>query len=446
MSSALAVHHQTKLKSVSALIERNREAIAHSLPKHLTLERIVRLAITELRSNPRLLDCDTSSLMSAIVKASQVGLELGGNMGQVYLVPYRDQVQLIIGYRGLLTLVRRSGAVTSFQTHVVYEKDFFELEYGLEEKIKHIPSRDGDPGRMTHVYAIARMRDGGVQYEVMNRAQVDAIRTRSRSSGNGPWVTDYDEMARKTVVRRLFKYLPMSIEMADAMSVDDDTDESIKRPEPSFTMPPLQAHVDEEPAQPQDDPQLPPPAPEQPALRVVRDDDDDMLSTYFDERDALPPQPEPPKASAAKKVTKRKGQGTRLPHRQVFDIAVDIEGLPMSPDLHTGLTTKESKWERLPGVTDQQIEEWRQQNEDTIMLTMLHDQLAYAEHANNIVDACDRLQEYAKNRLFCTYRQHIAELFAETLKQVAPTATDSDRRRVDEAMKKVKGWLDNKAG
>jgi recombination protein RecT len=216
--------------TVAQMMEKNRDSIAAALPKHLTVERLSRVALGELRTNPKLLECSPASLMNAIVKASQLGLEVGSAMGHAYLVPFKTECTLIIGYRGLIALARRSGEIQSITARVVYARDTFELEYGLEEKLRHIPSTDEDPGAVTHVYAVAKLKDGGIQYEVMTRAEVDAIRNRSNGYqtavkyGNkkNPWMTDYEEMARKTVMRRLFKYLPMSIEMADAMNAEAD--------------------------------------------------------------------------------------------------------------------------------------------------------------------------------------------------------------------------------
>lgn len=208
--------------TVSQMLEKSRDSIAAALPRHLTVERLTRVALGELRTNPKLLECQPASLMSAIVKASQLGLEVGSAMGHAYLVPYKTEATLIIGYRGMLALARRSGEIQSITARVVYSRDTFDLEYGLEEKLRHIPSTDEDPGQVTHVYAVAKLVDGGIQYEVMTRAEVEAIRRRSRAGGSGPWVSDWNEMARKTVLRRLFKYLPMSIEMADSLAVDDD--------------------------------------------------------------------------------------------------------------------------------------------------------------------------------------------------------------------------------
>jgi recombination protein RecT len=215
--------------TVAQMMEKSRDSIAAALPKHLTVERLSRVALGELRTNPKLLECAPASLMSAIVKASQLGLEVGSAMGHAYLVPYKTECTLIIGYRGMIALARRSGEIQSITARVVYARDTFELEYGLEEKLRHVPSTDEDPGPVTHVYAVAKLRDGGIQYEVMTRAEVEAIRRRSRGGQYGPWATDWSEMARKTVMRRLFKYLPMSIEMADAMSAEADDDRPSER-------------------------------------------------------------------------------------------------------------------------------------------------------------------------------------------------------------------------
>jgi recombination protein RecT len=210
--------------TVAEMMEKNRDSIAAALPKHLTVERLTRVALGELRTTPKLLECQPASLMNAIVKASQLGLEVGSGMGHAYLVPYKTECQLIIGYRGMIALARRSGEITSINARVVYANDDFMLEYGLEERLRHIPSTAEDPGAVTHVYAVAKLKDGGIQYEVMTRAEVEAIRKRSKAGNAGPWVTDWNEMARKTVMRKLFKYLPMSIEMADAMSAETDGD------------------------------------------------------------------------------------------------------------------------------------------------------------------------------------------------------------------------------
>lgn len=238
MSNAI-VARRDSLRTLSAFLDGRKTFIAKVIPRHLTPDRVVKVAITAASRTPKLLECTPESFALAVIQASQLGLEAGSPLGEAYLVPYGRECALIVGYRGLIALARRSGEIESIEAHVVHTRDRFELSFGLDAKLSHTPhmpappraadgdaamkawAEDADPGLLVAVYAIARLKGGAVQYEVMTRAQVDAIRARSRSSGNGPWVTDYEEMARKTVVRRLAKYLPMSIEMAQAIDLDD---------------------------------------------------------------------------------------------------------------------------------------------------------------------------------------------------------------------------------
>jgi recombination protein RecT len=201
--------------------------IKRALPRHMTPDRMARIALTELRRVPKLMECNPKSFFGAVIQASQLGLEPGGGLGHAYLVPYKQECQLIIGYRGMIDLARRSGQIVSITARVVHEKDEFSYAYGLNEKLDHTPFADGDPGRLIYVYAVARLKDGGVQFEVMSKADVDKIRQRSKSSSSGPWVTDYEAMAKKTVIRQIFKYLPVSVELRTAMDLDEraDTDQ-----------------------------------------------------------------------------------------------------------------------------------------------------------------------------------------------------------------------------
>src|SRR5690606_10332500 len=137
-----------------------------ALPKHLTPERLARVALTAISSNPRLLECTKESLALALIEAGQLGLEPNGVMGQAYLVPYfngktkKYEAQFQVGYRGLIDLARRSGEVTKVEARAVREGDYFEYEYGLTPQLVHRPDPSGQ-GEMTHVYAIAWLRDAG---------------------------------------------------------------------------------------------------------------------------------------------------------------------------------------------------------------------------------------------------------------------------------------------
>lgn len=198
-----------------------RAEIEKAAPKHVDARRLQRVALTAITKNPALLKCDRASFATAVLQAAELGLEPSGALGHAYLIPYGAECQLIVSFKGMVALARRSGEILSIEARAVYERDTFSLSYGLTSNLEHTPYLDGDSGPLRFVYAVAKLKDGGVQFDVMSRSQVDAIRARSRAGKSGPWVTDYDEMAKKTVVRRLFKMLPVSVELAEVFEKDD---------------------------------------------------------------------------------------------------------------------------------------------------------------------------------------------------------------------------------
>lgn len=221
--------------SISALLAKPeiKAQIGLALPRHMTPERLLRIALTEVRRNPKLAECSQASLLAAVFQCAQLGLEPGGSLGHAWLVPFGREVQFQIGYRGMIDLARRSGQIHSIEAHAVYEGDHFDCVLGLESDLKHLPDWSNpnrcDAGKLTFVYAVARLKDGGTQFEVMSRAEVEAVRKRSRSGSSGPWQTDFAAMALKTVVRRLFKWLPISIEMSRAVGLDEAAEIGIKQ-------------------------------------------------------------------------------------------------------------------------------------------------------------------------------------------------------------------------
>jgi recombination protein RecT len=208
-----------------------QEALPATAKRYLTAERMIKIATMAVSKSPLLLDCTRVSLLSSIMEAASFGLDFG-QLGQAYLVPRWNkkvngyEASLIIGYRGLIALSRRSGDLRSITAQVVYEKDEFELDLGSGKPPIHRPFLHGERGMPIAVYAVAWLVDGGTACDYMTWADVMKIKNRSQArtkSGDitGPWATDEDEMARKTVVRRLAKYLPMSVELADAIEIDD---------------------------------------------------------------------------------------------------------------------------------------------------------------------------------------------------------------------------------
>lgn len=200
-----------KAPTVYSMIEAQKSEIARALPKHMDADRLARIAITVIKQTPALGNCDPISLVGALMTCSQLGLE-PGPLGEAYLVPFGRQVTFIPGYRGLIKLAWQSGMLEEITAKVVRERDHFEYSFGLNAKLEHVPAR-GERGAVTDVWALAKFKNGGHAYEVMSVADVEKIRARSKASKSGPWVTDWDAMAKKTVIKQLMKFVPLSPEL-----------------------------------------------------------------------------------------------------------------------------------------------------------------------------------------------------------------------------------------
>lgn len=222
MSKALATIKQS-LQSDS-MVQALRDAVPITAAKFLTAERITKIVTTALDRSPKLLECEPRSILRSVIEIVQLGLEPGGPLGHAYLVPYGKQCTAILGYRGLIALARRSGSVESVYSEIIYEGDEYTLEYGSDPKLVHKPKLGGQSGPAIAAYCVAKFVGGGQHIEVMTAAQIDGIRARSKASGSGPWVTDWAEMARKTVVRRASKYWPLATEEASLIAQAIDVD------------------------------------------------------------------------------------------------------------------------------------------------------------------------------------------------------------------------------
>lgn len=202
------------------LSDQFKKQLALAVPKHLNADRMARIAATEVRKNKALLNTEPTSFLGSVMQAAQLGLEPGSALGQAYLVPYGNQCQLIIGYKGMIDLARRSGQVLSLNAYAVREGDDFNFQLGLKPDIHHVPSLEADRIKkpITYVYAVATLKGGGYQFEVMSRAEIEAVKAKAKSKNI--WNSYPEEMAKKTVIRRLFKYLPVSIEALEITNAD----------------------------------------------------------------------------------------------------------------------------------------------------------------------------------------------------------------------------------
>lgn len=204
---------QQKKNTVRALFEKMAPEFQRALPKHLSVERLIRIALNAVSKTPKLLDCSPESLCGAVLQAGQLGLECDGLMGQAYLIPYGKKATLQVGYKGLLQLARNTGEIASVQARVVHEKDSFSYQYGTDPKIEHTPYQgEDDAGPITHFYSVLSYKDGSFQFEVLTKAEVDAVMAKAQARDNGPWVTHYDEMGKKTALKRNLKLAPMQTE------------------------------------------------------------------------------------------------------------------------------------------------------------------------------------------------------------------------------------------
>lgn len=221
---------QQQGKSLQDVIRSQWGKIEAVMPKHLSSERLYQITVSAINKDPKLAECDVPTLLSCVMKCSALGLEPSAvdGLGRAYILPFYNskarkmEATFILGYKGMIDLARRSGEIESIASRAVYEGDEFEYEFGLDEKCRHIPHAiERTPDKLTHVYVVAKFKDGGYYLDVMTKAEVEAIRKRSKAKDSGPWVTDYEAMAKKTVVRRAFPYLPVSIEAQGAASADE---------------------------------------------------------------------------------------------------------------------------------------------------------------------------------------------------------------------------------
>lgn len=234
--------------TIKDYVKKMQPEIAKALPSVMTPERFTRMLLSAISNNAKLAECTPQSFLGAMMNAAQLGLEPNTPLGQAYILPYKnkgvEEAQFQIGYKGMIDLAYRSGEVELIQAQVVHENDHFECQYGLDPKLTHIPA-DSNRGEATKVYALFKTKAGGYGFEVMS---MDDVRrhaqkySKAYGSSFSPWKTNFEEMAKKTVLKKALKYAPMKSDFvhgivqdetikteidADMYSVPDETEEEV---------------------------------------------------------------------------------------------------------------------------------------------------------------------------------------------------------------------------
>ena len=221
--------------NLKALLDSYQDAFQSIASNSIDVNRLLRIALTSVSRNPVLLECSASSVIGSLLFAAQLGLEPGL---EAHLVPYKSkhaggarECQLIPDYRGLIKLVRRSGEIAAIRANVVYKDEKFYWMDGIRQHLEHRPddSHNFDPKNIIAAYAVCEFTSGAHQVDLMYRAQIDKIMNHSRSHKTGPWVTDYAEMAKKTVIRRICKLLPSTSESYTAVTLDNLASEGLSQ-------------------------------------------------------------------------------------------------------------------------------------------------------------------------------------------------------------------------
>jgi len=220
----------SKNMSIADMIKVLEPEIKKALPSVITPERFTRMALSSLNNTPKLAECTQISFLAALMNAAQLGLEPNTSLGQAYLIPYNNkgklECQFQLGYKGMIDLVYRNEQVQTIQAQAVYEKDYFEYELGLNSKLVHKPALK-DRGKVFLFYALFKLKNGGFGFEVMSKEDVDKHAmnySKGFSSSYSPWKTNYEEMAKKTVIKMALKYAPLKTDFLRVIN----SDESIK--------------------------------------------------------------------------------------------------------------------------------------------------------------------------------------------------------------------------
>lgn len=221
------VNELSPYRRAEAFLNKMKPQLTEALPKSagMSVERLNRITLTTLKTNPKLLECSIESLLGAVLQSAQLNLE-PNLLGSCYFIPYKGQVSFQIGYKGLIDLVTRKGEVLTIVAKEVRKGDLFHYEYGKNEDLKHVPAPHDQRGEITHFYAYAHLKNGAFTFDVMHVSEIEQVRNEHSQaykydSKGSIWVKHYEAMSKKTIIKRLIKYLPISVETQSAVAHDE---------------------------------------------------------------------------------------------------------------------------------------------------------------------------------------------------------------------------------
>lgn len=217
--------------ALKQLIIKKRDEIENSVGKSISQESFQRFALSVYESNDKFKECDNNTFLASLVKSINLGLEPNTSLGHSYLIPKKvdgvDVVSFVIGYRGLIELVHKGTNVQGVYTNTVYEKDYFDIDYGIDRKLTHKPMLKGNRGEVLGYYALINFSPQGSNFVFMTKEEVEAHRDKYAITLDNMWATDFEAMAKKTVIKRLLKYTPLNIDIQRAVFDDEHVKSNI---------------------------------------------------------------------------------------------------------------------------------------------------------------------------------------------------------------------------
>lgn len=224
---------------IQNMLEERTDKIKKALPKSIPVEKMLSVVMNSIRRTPRIAECTPISVFDCVMTSAQLGILPDDIRGLAYIIPYNNkkkgimEAQLMPGYKGYIHLAKMSGDVKNVRSRVVYENEPFEIEEGLDPILTHSPIQPSERGKPKGAYTVIEFKDGRRDFTFMWEDDIQAIRKRSKASDSGPWVTDPDEMRKKTTIRRAMKTLDLSPEVNQAVAIDElfDTEKSVRNTE-----------------------------------------------------------------------------------------------------------------------------------------------------------------------------------------------------------------------